>query len=105
MSNKGSTLFKIAGILAIITGAISCLSLLLIPGIPLIWGGAEFLKYAEMTDDQVLEKESTMIIWIVVFFLTSTVSGVLGLIALYQTKEEKKDGKTTPPAVLGEEKT
>ena len=101
MKNRGSTLFKITGILAIVTGALLCVNFWaifpIILGGPLIWGGVEFLKYTDMTDEEILAKESTLIVWIVVFFIGSVYLGVLALIALFQVKEAlpKSNGKTT----------
>ncbi len=101
MKNKGSTLFKVTGILAIITGALLCVNFWaifpLFLGVPLIWGGVEYLKYADMTDEQILTKETPMIVWTVVFFICSVYLGVLALIAWLQVKDSqpKNNGKST----------
>lgn len=101
MKNKGSTLFKVTGILAIITGALMCVNFWaifpLLLGVPLIWGGIEFLKYADLTDEQIVAKETPLIVWTVVFFVCSVYLGVLALIAWLQVKDTqlKNNGKST----------
>ena len=101
MKNKGSTLFKVTGILAIITGALMCVNFWaifpLLLGVPLIWGGIEFLKYADLTDEQIVAKETPLIVWTVIFFVCSVYLGVLALIAWLQVKDAqpKNNGKST----------
>lgn len=84
MKNKGSTLFKVAGILAIVFGAICCLGFLaifpLFVGVPLIIGGCQYLKYAELTDEEIKQSETAILVWTIVFFLTGILLGVLSLI-------------------------
>lgn len=84
--NKGSTLFKASGIVAIVIGGISCMGFMaifpLITGIALIFGGINFLKYADYTEEQILNEKTPIIIWIVVFFIFGMIiTGVLSLVA------------------------
>ena len=50
--NKGSNFLKAAGIMAIVLGAITCIGYLsivtVLTGISLIYGGLDFLKYADI---------------------------------------------------------
>lgn len=91
--NKGSKLFKISGILAIVFGAIMCLGFILIfpalIGAAMIYGGISFMNYAEM-DSHVLAKKNTIIIvWIVIFFLFGgMITGVLALSAYLDSRED-----------------
>lgn len=105
MKNKGSTLFKITGILAIISGALMCVNFWaifpLFMGVPLIWGGVEFLKYADLTNEQIATKETPLIIWTVVFFVCSVYLGVLALIAWLQVKDTQINNNIKSTEVSG----
>lgn len=99
-SNKGSTLFKISGILAIIGGAICCavspftffLSLGL--GIPLIIGGNKVMKMADMSDEEVEQNKSSLIAWSIFFLIADTVSGILSLIGIIMCESSSTQGRT-----------
>ena len=67
--NKGSTFFKISGILSIIAGAIFCaLSFItffitLGLGIPLIIGGNKIMKMADVDNEQIEQNKNSIIGW------------------------------------------
>ena len=92
--NKGSKLLKASGIMAIIIGTLSCIGIMsifsLFPGIALIFGGLEFMKFAEMTADDIMRNSTTIIIWIVVFFiLGGIITGIVALVGYLDAKPEK----------------
>lgn len=90
--NKGSKLFKISGILAIVFGAIMCLGFVLIfpalIGAAMIYGGISFMNYAEMDSHALTKKNAIIIVWIVIFFLFGgMITGVLALSAYFDSRE------------------
>lgn len=90
--NKGSKLFKISGILAIVFGAIMCLGFILVfpalIGAAMIYGGISFMNYAEMDSKTLAKKNTIIIVWIVLFFLFGgMITGVLALSAYLDSKE------------------
>ena len=90
--NKGSSLYKTAGILAIIFGVIMCMGfILVIPalvGIAMIFGGVSFMKYADMSAKELQSKNIMIICWIVLFFIFGgVITGVLALTAYVDSKE------------------
>ncbi len=101
-TNKGSTLFKISGILAIIGGAICCvvspftffLSLGL--GIPLIIGGNKIMKMADLDEEEIEQNKTSIIAWSIFFLIVDTISGVLSLIGLMmcETSSNQKTSQT-----------
>ena len=97
MKNKGSTFFKVSGVLAIISGAIYCLGFVvifpLIIGVPLIIGGVQFSKYAEFTDEQIKENSGAIITWIVVFFFGGILTGVLALVGYLMVVNSQTENK------------
>ena len=93
MNNKSSVLFKIAGILAIVIGAICCLGFIVIfpaiIGATLIIGGVKFLDFATCSREQLLEKSTNIIVWIVIFFVFGgIVTGIIALLAYLDSTEE-----------------
>lgn len=91
--NKGSKLFKISGILAIVFGAIMCLGFILVfpalIGAAMIYGGISFMNYAEMDSHALAKKNTIIIVWIVIFFLFGgMITGVLALSAYLDSRED-----------------
>ena len=90
--NKGSSLFKTSGILAIVFGAIMCMGfVLLFPaviGIAMIFGGISFMKYAELSANELQSKSTIIVCFIVLFFIFGgVITGVLALCAYLDSKE------------------
>lgn len=87
-------LLKAAGIIAIVLGIISCLTIVgLLWGIPLIIGGYKFNEYSSLDDSQILNHKSAILGWSIFFIFFSFVSAILGLIYYFglnniEVKEE-----------------
>lgn len=74
-------LLKAAGIVAIIVGIFSCITIIgLLWGIPLIIGGNKFLKFAVMDDEELLLYRDSILGWSIFFFFFTVVAGIIGLI-------------------------
>ena len=60
--NKGTPLYKVSGILAIVFGAIMCMGFVLlfpaIIGITMILGGISFMKYADLSANELKSKNN-----------------------------------------------
>lgn len=86
MNNNSAILFKIAGILAIISGAITCLASIatffisLAIGIPLIIVGKLFLKYATMDDEELILNKSAILGWSIFLLFFCSIAGILALV-------------------------
>lgn len=79
MQNKN--LLNIAGIIALVLGILSCLTIFgAIVGVPVIIGGNKLRKYSEMNDQQLMVEKDNILIWAIVLCLLCTISGVLALI-------------------------
>lgn len=90
--NKSSRLFRIAGTLAIILGSIYCMGFMLIfpvlIGICLIFGGIKFMDYADLNSQELEKHTTSMIVWIIVFFILGCIiTGIIALIAYLDSKE------------------
>ncbi|MCI9110582.1 MAG: hypothetical protein HFH47_02070 [Bacilli bacterium] len=87
-------LLKAAGIISIVIGIISCLTIVgLLWGIPMIIGGYKFNEYSVLDDNQVLNHKSSILGWSIFFIFFSFVSAILGFIYYFglnniETKEE-----------------
>ena len=93
MKNKSSVLFKIAGIISIVLGSIYCLGFIaILPaiiGATLIFGGVKFLDFATSSREEVLNKSTNIIVWIVIFFIFGgIITGVIALLAYLDSTEE-----------------
>jgi len=74
-------LLKAAGIIAIVLGIISCLTIIgLLWGIPMIIGGYKLNEYSNMDDSDILNHKASILAWSIFFVFFSFVSGILGLI-------------------------
>jgi len=87
-------LLKASGIIAVVIGIISCLTIVgLLWGIPLIIGGYKFNEYAQLEDSEVINYKSSILGWSIFFIFFSFISAILGLIYYFglnnvQIKEE-----------------
>lgn len=91
--NKGSSLYKTAGILAIVFGTLMCLGFVIVVpaliGVSMIFGGVSFMKYSELNASEIKNKSGIIIFWIVLFFIFGgVITGVLALSAYVDSKEE-----------------
>lgn len=78
---KDKILLKIAGIIGIVFGALSCLTIIgLLWGIPMIIGGYIFYEYSNKSDEEIINHQSTILGWSIFFLIFSIIPGVLGLI-------------------------
>ncbi len=74
-------LLKAAGIIAVVIGIISCLTIIgLLWGIPLIIGGYKFNEYAGLEDSEIINYKSSILGWSIFFIFFSFVSAILGFI-------------------------
>lgn len=74
-------LLKAAGIVSIVLGILSCLSLFgAIIGIPMIIGGIKIKDYSELSDEEILAMKDTILTWTVVFLFINQIGGILLLI-------------------------
>ena len=78
---KNQSLLKVGGIIGIILGALSCITIVgLLWGIPMIIGGVKFTKYADMNEEELHNYETSILGWSIFFLIFSVVVGVLGLL-------------------------
>lgn len=76
------TLLKISGIIAIILGIIYCLTIIgAIVGIFLIVGGSTMMGYSNLSEDEIVDKKSSILGWSIFFLFFTVIAGVLGIIA------------------------
>ena len=90
--NSGAPLYKVSGVLAIIFGALMCVGFVLIfpavIGIAMICGGSSYMKYADLKPNELKNKTTAIICWIVLFFIFGgVITGVLALCAYLDSKE------------------
>ena len=90
--NKGTPLYKVSGILAIVFGSIMCMGFVLlfpaIIGITMILGGISFMKYADQSANELKSKNNIIVFFIVLFFIFGgVITGVLALCAYLDSKE------------------
>ena len=90
--NKGAPLYKVSGILAIVFGSIMCMGFVLlfpaIIGITMILGGTSFMKYADLSANELKSKNNIIVFFIVLFFIFGgVITGVLALCAYLDSKE------------------
>jgi hypothetical protein len=90
--NKGTPLYKVSGILAIVFGSIMCMGFVLlfpaIIGITMILGGISFMKYADLSANELKSKNNIIVFFIVLFFIFGgVITGVLALCAYLDSKE------------------
>lgn len=110
MKNRGSTLFKISGILAIVLGAILCAVSLftffitLAFGIPIIIGGNRIMNMADLSNEEIEQNKTAIIGWSIFFLIVGTISGVLSLIGLIMCESSSNQSSQTQ-ANLNEQKT
>lgn len=87
------SLLKAAGIIAVVIGIISCLTIIgLFWGIPLIIGGYKFNEYSNMDDSEIINYKSAILGFSIFFIFFSFISAILGLIYYFglnniETKE------------------
>lgn len=78
---KDKSLLKVGGLIAIVIGALYCLTIVgIIVGIPLIMGGIKFRDLSNYSDEEIVKQKETLLIWSIVFLVLSLIPGVLGLI-------------------------
>lgn len=76
------TLLKVSGIIAVILGIIYCLTIIgAIIGIFLIIGGSSMMSYANLSDDDIMEKKNSILGWSIFFLFFTVIAGVLGIVA------------------------
>lgn len=74
-------LLKAAGIIGIIFGILSCLTIIgLLWGIPMIIGGYKFNEYSNMNDNEIINYKNSIFGWSIFFIIFSLIPGILGLI-------------------------
>ena len=65
----------------LVLGILVCLTIVgAIVGVPMIIGGLKLREISTLSDDEILKKKDTILIWSIVFLILCTVSGVLGLL-------------------------
>lgn len=82
------TLLKVSGIISIVLGVLACITIVgVIIGIPLIIGGNKLREYSLLSDKEILEKKSSILIWTIVFLFINQLSGIFSLIFYIQLEE------------------
>lgn len=91
------TLLKIAGVIAIIIGALCCIGIITaIIGIPLIIGGVRMKDYANLSGEEFMEKRNSVLGWSIFFLFFTFISGVLGIIAyVYMENQSNEKPKSS----------
>ena len=79
------TLLKVSGIISIVLGVLACITIVgVIIGVPLIIGGNKLREYSLLSDKEILEKKSSILIWTIVFLFINQLSGICSLIFYIQ---------------------
>lgn len=91
--NKHYALFQIAGVLALVQGIVLAISTgwVILPLafiVPLIIAGTKYLKYSNMTVEELQEKQTELMIFGIFLLIFSFVSGIIGLITTHQVLNE-----------------
>ena len=78
---KDKKLLDVAGIIALVLGILSCLTIFgAVIGIPVIIGGIKLRDLSTLSDEEIANNKDTLLVWSIVFLFLCTVSGVLGLL-------------------------
>ena len=78
---KDKNLLNAAGIVAIVVGIIACLTMIgAIVGIPVIIGGVKIKELSTLSEEEIINRKETLLIWSIVLLLLCTISGVLSLL-------------------------
>jgi len=78
---KDKNLLNSAGIVAIVVGIIACLTMIgAIVGIPVIIGGVKIKELSTLSEEEIINRKETLLIWSIVLLLLCTISGVLSLL-------------------------
>ncbi|WKF84564.1 DUF5362 family protein [Lacticaseibacillus pantheris] len=87
------TLSFIGAIVAIVLGALYCLTVLgIIMGVPMIVGGVLLLKFRDYSDDVFYEHRGALLGWGIFFLFCTVIGGVLELIAYFQVNSYVSGG-------------
>ena len=97
--SKQSSLFQVAGVLALIEGitliiSIGWLILPLVFVIPIVVAGVKYIKYANFTDEELKKIHSSIVLWGVYLIFTCIISGILGLVAANQIVNYQENALT-----------
>ena len=78
---KDKALLNVSGLIALILGIISCLTIVgAIIGVPMIIGGIKLRELSNLTEEEIIKQKETLLIWSIVLLIICTISGVLALI-------------------------
>lgn len=84
-------LLKAAGIIGIVFGVLSCLTIIgLIFGIPMIIGGFKLNSYSDLSDDEIINYKNSILGWSIFFVIFSLIAGILGLIYYFGISNDTK---------------
>jgi len=89
------TLLKIAGIIAVVAGIFWCFTIVgVVIGIFLIVGGSTMMGYANLSEEEIMKKKSSILGWSIFFIFFTLIAGVLGLV-FYLTMDKNIFQKRT----------
>lgn len=92
---KDKSLLNVAGIIALVFGIIFCLPVVTaFVGVPCIIGANKLREFSRMSDEEIMAKKDTLLIWTVVFLFICQISGILAIIyyvGLEQSSNKKED--------------
>ena len=78
---KDKNLLNAAGIVAIVIGIIASLTIFgAIVGVPVIIGGVKLRELSTLSEEEIINRKDTLLIWSIVLLLLCTISGILALI-------------------------
>ena len=90
---KDKSLLKAAGIIGIVFGVLSCLTVIgLIWGIPMIIGGFKLNGYSDLSDEEIINYKNSILGWSIFFVIFSLIAGILGLIYYFGLTGDIKFG-------------
>ena len=91
---KEKALLKIAGIIGMIFGGLSCIFIIgILWGIPMIIGGYKLYQISEMEESEILKNQNTILGWSIFFLIFSFIPGVLSLIYYFGLTDAFKTTK------------
>ncbi len=93
------SLLKVSGIISIVVGILYCITIVgIIVGIPLIIGGSKLKEISELSDEEVIARKDTIMIWTIVFFIFNQISAIISLVFYINMDEiitNKNNNKNT----------
>ena len=79
------SLLNVAGLIAFILGIVCCLTIIgAIVGVPMIIGGNKLREMSNYSDQDLIAKKDTLLVWTIVLLFLCTISGILALIFYIQ---------------------